>query len=86
MSQSILVKAAVLRSLRDAEAYVESLAALRRQVHAEVAVVTREAGGSASGTDRRAVAELHAAVAELDGLIGGVRRAVADGRRFADAL
>ena len=81
-----MVKAALQRSLRDAEAYVDSLSTLRRQVAEAVGAVTGEIGGSASAADRRAVAELQTAVAELDGLIDGVRRAVVDGRRYAESL
>ena len=60
--------------------------ALGRPPEEAVGAVTGEIGGTASSADRRAVAELQTAVAELDGLIDGVRRAVVDGRRYAESL
>ena len=86
VSQPILVKAAVLKALRDAETYLDSLATLRRQVEEEVGAVTAEIGGTASAADVRAVAQLQASIDELDTVIGLVRAAVADGRRFAESL
>jgi hypothetical protein len=86
VSQPIIVKAAVLKALRDAETYLDSLATLRRQVEEEVGAVTAEIGGTASAADVRAVAQLQASIDELDTVIGLVRAAVADGRRFAESL
>ena len=86
VSESILVKAAVLKALRDAEVYLDSLATLRRQVEEEVSAVTAEIGGSATASDVRAVAQLRASIEELDRVIGLVRNAVTDGQRFAESL
>ena len=86
VSEPAQARSAVLRSLREAEAYTESLASLRLRVGDAISAVSAEIGGTATRADRQVMTELGAAWAELDGLIGGVRRAVVEGRRYAESL
>ena len=86
MSTPAAAKAVLLGRLRRAEEQAESLARLKEQIREAVAQVDMAISGSATGVDRRALAELQANLDELDRLVRTMRAAVLEGRRFAESL
>jgi len=76
-------KAQLLARLRDVEQQSASLLRLRQQIEDAVADVTATVAGSASGEDRKVLAELRLNLDQLDDSIRLMRSAVTQGRNFA---
>lgn len=86
MSTQAASKALLLGRLRRAEEQAESLDRLRQQIREAVSQVDQVISGSATGVDRKVLAELQANLDELDRLVRQMRGAVIEGRRFAHSL
>jgi hypothetical protein len=80
------VGVAILRRLDAAQRHADDLMALRRQINEAIAAVNDAIGGSASGTDRRILADLQLSLEEIDRILTRLRTAIADGRRYAQSL
>jgi hypothetical protein len=79
-------KQLLLDRLRRAEEQAASLDRLKQQIQEAVAQVDAVISGSATGVDRKILAELQVNLDQLDRLVMQMRAAVIEGRRFADSF